>query len=125
MSPRPQREPAPPSGCPIAAAVRFCKRPVLWGAGGAGVLFTLASLKCIVLYVLVPAVAVGWFSIRPDHAGAAEPEHVLHTSDDPAGHAQGSNRPAVPPSCPFHATLNAERRAALGPAEDADAAAAR
>lgn len=86
-------------------------RAAAWGAKGTALLVGLAGLKCVVLYVVLPALAVNWFISRTSADPAEEPAHAAK----------------VPASCPFHAQSKPGTGApgALGAAQGRDPAAAR
>jgi hypothetical protein len=113
---------AAPSDCPLGLGKRFpflrhrpsrlLGKAAKWGGAGVAAFYALACLKCIVIYIVVPAVAV-WFGgsaarsiAEMSHERAEQP--VSAKVPDPRG---------LPPL--------ASGDAALDEVEDADAAAAR
>ncbi|MGH7133718.1 MAG: hypothetical protein ACREJO_17445 [Phycisphaerales bacterium] len=82
-----------------------------WAFKGTAAVLVLASLKCIVLYMVLPALAINWFSSSPA-AGSAAGQESKYGAAMSAG---GGDRQAT----------DGDRGAAVGTTQDPDASPAR
>lgn len=110
--------------CPFSRGAKPAKKAGLamklarYGIFGTSAVLVLCAVKCIVLYMVVPALAVGYFASGPSQSSIKESSHDSQ----------------VPASCPItgkrlEPTVNAHERAddsaSVDLAENTDAAAAR